>query len=77
MNWIQHMNRCTGPAPCTCPITQVHQPANALCPRNAERKAKLAQLRREIQADAFIDRDGVRVDADQTKPLSGTEGGGQ
>jgi hypothetical protein len=33
-NWIQGMNRCTGPSPCHCSITGPHQPDNALCPRN-------------------------------------------
>jgi hypothetical protein len=34
-NWIQSMNRCTGPAPCQCSITGPHQPNNPYCPRNS------------------------------------------
>lgn len=33
-NWIQSMNRLTGPAPCQCSITGPHQPDNPYCSRN-------------------------------------------
>jgi hypothetical protein len=33
-NWIQEMNRLTGPAPCQCSIVGPHQPDNPHCPRN-------------------------------------------
>jgi len=35
-NWIQGMNRLTGPAPCQCSITGSHQSDNPHCSRNAK-----------------------------------------
>jgi hypothetical protein len=45
-NWIQGVNRCTGPSLCTCSITGPHQPDNPRCYRNIEAK-------RQERRDAF------------------------
>ena len=41
-NWIQGMNRLTGPSLCTCPMGP-HRPDNLACPRNTEAKRQAAR----------------------------------
>jgi hypothetical protein len=67
-NWIQSMNRLTGPAPCQCSITGPHQPGNPYCSRNrasvhqSEPSTKVNGVT-EAEIDAEIRRSGcLRTD---------------
>lgn len=57
-NWIQGMNRLTGPAPCQCSITGPHHPDNPHCPRNAEakREERRAAFDAKVRAHGYVDR---------------------
>ena len=52
---VQSMNRCTGPDPCTCPITGPHQPDNAECTRN-RRARNRAAFDAKVRTVGYVDR---------------------
>lgn len=58
MNWIQEMNRCTGPAPCHCSISGPHQSDNPRCPRNAKAKhqARRNAFDEKVRTHGYVDR---------------------
>jgi hypothetical protein len=58
-NWIQSMNRCTGPEPCQCPITGPHQADNQRCPRNV--LAAVLASRRKANASGQGDEDSAQI----------------
>lgn len=58
-NWVQSMNRCTGPVSCQCSIAGPHQPDNERCPRNV--LAKVLESRRNANASGQDGEDAAHI----------------